>query len=395
MLQTGEIAQTKYKYKYKHLKTNNMKVKSLLLMAAVASMALAACSKSHGPEGDDGLKQVTVTLPNIAPISRATGDAINNNEAVGLENFKIFFLDAANTPVTIPTYNSTEQKVYFTSAELSGTNTYTYHFVPASAVKVVIVGNLGDIEYSAMPGELDVLNDNGTGNHPVYPLYGDSGLSRKNDATDGSGHPNVYTATVNLTPRTARFEIYGLEYVLDEGSTVYSFDEIQVSKIALSGYYTKYNYLTKVAAGAAVVAPAESSLKWGWIDAAVAPWANGLTDFTLGQGKRKFTNGDDATGYTGNGDNLLNIITFGLAETKVSAANNPSLYVSFFGKKAGSTDTPLYVEGRFTTAERFEAGKIYRVLFPIKDKVWENPERCIELTVEVAEWKVVPVTPEF
>ncbi len=372
-----------------------MKVKSLLLIAAVASMALSACSKSHGPEGDDGLKQVTVTLPNCKPLSRATGDAINNNEAVGLQNFKIFFLDASNQPVAVPNYNSAVQQVYFTSDQLAAT--YTYHFIPASAVKVAIIGNLGDIEYSAIPTELDVLNDNGTGadNHPVYPLYGDAGLVRKGGASDEAGHPNIYTATVNLAPRTARFEIYGLEYVLDEGSTDYSFDEVQVSKIALSGYYTKYNYLTKDGVGSAVVAPTETTLKWGWIDDAAAPWANGLTDFTLAQGERKLTNGDDATSYTGNGDNLSGIVTFGLAETKVSAANNPSLYVSFFGKKAGAADTPHYVEGRFVTAERFEAGKIYRVLFPIKDKVWDNPERCVELTVEVAQWKVVPVTPEF
>ena len=88
-----------------------------------------------------------------------------------------------------------------------------------------------------------------------------------------------------------------------------------------------------------------------------------------------------------------NIITYGVTESTVSD-DNPELLLSFYGVN-GTSKTPLYLHGKFTKVDPFEAGKIYRVLFPIEDSKWDQPERCVELTVTVADWSIVSVTPNF
>ena len=40
-------------------------------------------------------------------------------------------------------------------------------------------------------------------------------------------------------------------------------------------------------------------------------------------------------------------------------------------------------------------GNIYRMAFIFSDGSFEQPEKCIELTVSVAKWQVNVLTPEF
>ena len=80
-----------------------MKVKNLVLMALVATMGLVSCSKDEHEDGvktDTMPKSVTIKLPNIQKTvkSRATGDAMKGGSQVALENFKVFFVDAAGKP---------------------------------------------------------------------------------------------------------------------------------------------------------------------------------------------------------------------------------------------------------------------------------------------------------
>lgn len=362
-----------------------MKTGKFLLMA-MAGMGLLACSNEKmDSQVDQSPKSVTITLPNIAPATRATGDAIANNTQVELKDFKVFFLDGSNSPVTVPN----EQKVYFDSdiATVTG-NKITYHFLPASTAKVVVVGNIGNVEYSALEtrtDDLTLLNDTEAG-HPAYPLYGESSLTRDNDATDAEGHNNVYTASVTLAPRMSRFEIYGFEYT--EGT----YESVALKKIALNHYYVKNNFLS--------MSPVEegkvwetitSSNAWDWASKAAAPWADELT-VTLAPGEGKFVDGTTMD-KEATGDDAKNIITYGLAHV-TEAANNPELLLTLEATKGGVT-TPLYLNGKFTSSVPFNAGKIYRVRFSFKDTDFDQPQRCVELNVTVANWTVVPVTPEF
>ena len=385
-----------------------MKIRNLMLVALAASMTFVACSKDDGTTGapeDTQLKSVTVKLPNISKAdTRATGDAIADNSKVSLKNYKVFFLDAAGKVQTVPQYEGKPQQVYFSSDAADSWKVgelMTYHFLPAATAKVVVVGNMGDVEYTAVDGAedapLDVLNDGGSdldvSGHPYYPLYGDSGLTLK-EGEDDAHHANVYTASVTLAPRVARFEIYGFQYTLAEGGLDYKFEKVELDHIALSNYYTQYDFVSKNPYGAVTKAPTEDALVWDWINREDGgSWNNGLT-LELNAGEAKFVNNSPiADPERETGDGAKGIVTYGLTNV-TSATNNPELLLSFYGVK-GSVKTPLYLRGKFTTSEPFAAGKIYRVLFPIEDGSWEEPERCVELTVDVAQWVVVPVTPEF
>lgn len=381
-------------------------------MALAASMTLASCDKDEEFAGntDTAFKSVTVKLPNIKKnTTRAIGDAVADESKVSLINYKVFFLDASNKEVAVPAIEGQAQQVYFSSTTGEGwddnvstddaNNAKTYHFLPASAVKVVVVGNMDNVNWDDVDGQddeaLEVLNDTEDG-HPYYPLRGESPLSLKTDAVDDEKHNNVYEAIVNLEPRTARFEIYGFEYKLAEGNTQFTYEKVELAKIALSNYYMTYDFVSKKATGTAEVAPTETSKVWDWMNATVAPWANSFAaTFEVEQEAKKFANGtsmDD--NYADGGEGATGIITYGLTEVE-DAANNPELLLTFYGVDAAGSKTPLYVRGKFTQSEAFKAGKIYRVMFPILDAVWNQPDRCVELTVEVAKWEVVPVTPEF
>ncbi len=383
-----------------------MKIRNLMLVALAASMTFVACSKDDGTTGvpeDTQLKSVTVKLPNISKAdTRATGDAIAAK--VSLKNYKVFFLDAAGKVQTVPSYDNKPQQVYFSSDAADSWKVgklMTYHFLPAATAKVVVVGNMGDVEYTAVDGAedapLDVLNDGGSdldvSGHPYYPLYGDSGLTLK-EGEDDAHHANVYTASVTLAPRVARFEIYGFQYTAADGGVGNNaFEKVELDHIALSNYYTKYDFVSMNPSGTVTTAPSEAALVWDWINRVDGgSWNNELT-LELNAGEAKFVNGTTIMDPDEDGEGATGIVTYGLTNV-TSATNNPELLLSFYGVK-GSVKTPLYLRGKFTTSEPFAAGKIYRVLFPIEDGSWEEPERCVELTVDVAQWVVVPVIPEF
>lgn len=402
-----------------------MKIRNLMLVALAASMTFVACSKDDGTTGapeDTQLKSVTVKLPNIKkvdPISRATGNAVADGSQVGLDNYKVFFLNAQGEVQEVPKIDNQDQKVFFSSkdggdwnANVGVDKAMTYHLLPAATVKVVVVGNMGNVEYADVKDkELAVKND-GTastegydeGGHPFYELYGEAALVRKNGAEDDKNHNNVYEAAVNLAPRTSRMEVYGFSYELDSDAVPgaqFTFDKVELAKIALANYHTSYNFVSMEPTGDAVVAPASSAAIWDWIDGQTVPWANSFVSFELTPDQKKFANGTEINGDDNDGAGTENIITYGLTHAK-EVANNPELLLSFYGVK-GTAKTPLYLHGKFTKNPFVAvedkggtyAGKIYRVFFPIYDGVWDQPERCVELTVTVAEWEVVTVTPEF
>lgn len=390
-----------------------MKVKSFLLTALAASMVLVACDKNESDLNaptDKSLKSVTIQLPNINQTvdTRATGKGMKKGQ-IALKDFKVFFLNASGACINdqVPTTEElgdglTQPKLYFTGddvAQHTGSGkTTTYHFLPAAVTKVVVVGNCGNAEYTAINKDYNVLNDGDSGEgitsdtekHPHYPLYGESNLTLKS-GKDDQNHNNVYTATVQLAPRVARFEIFGFEYT-KETNAQFTFQSVELNKIALANYAKTYNLQTGVA-GTKTTAPTETEKVWGWIDAAQSPWANSLTNYTLSQNDKKYVDKNTITDDTDGSKYTGDMITFGVTPS-TKAFDNPELLLSFYGVK-DSNKTPLYLHGKFTTSEPFQAGKIYRVLFPVKDGSWDQPERCVELSVTVAEWSIVVVTPEF
>lgn len=382
-----------------------MRARNLFLMALAASMTLVACDKNENEMGgptDMQPKRVTVKLPNLAPApgTRAVGDAMQDGSQVALSNFKVFFLDADGALMTVPQYDGQNQQVYFSSddetwGEITALGKdLTFHFLPYQTAKVVVVGNQGDIDYETLADKTeDVPNDSETG-HPTYTLYGEDELT-EGGAPDSENHENVYQASVTLEPRVSRFEIYGFEYELAEEPATNKYTSVKLDKIALNRYYTKYDFVTKTPSETGKVFDnLDKNTLWSWVENAVAPWADELsstTALTLTPGQSKAPNGD--TVATNNGEGAKAIITYGLAHVE-DAANNPELLLTLHGTTADGEE-PIYLRGTFTNSQAFNSGKIYRVLYSFSDADFTQPERCVELNVKVANWTVVPVTPEF
>lgn len=388
-----------------------MKVKSFLLTALAASMVLASCDKNESDINaptDKSPKRVTIKLPNLTPSPkvRSVGDAMEDESQVALENFKIFFLDANNTPVEIPEYEGKAQQVYFTNevtdsweAITADGRELTYHFLPYQTVKVVIVGNQGgEITYDQLANKTEnVLNDTEAG-HPTYTLYGKDDLV-EGGAPDKDSHENVYQANVILEPRVSRFEIYGFEYEAAQAPATNKYTSVKLEKIALNHYYTQYDFVTKIPSETGSVFDNPTSAQiWTWVEGRTAPWADVLSSsetdvLSLNPGDKKDPNGV-ALADGADGENAEDIITYGLAHVE-AATNNPELLLTLHGTTADQKTEPIYLRGQFTTAVPFNSGKIYRVLYSFSDENFDQPERCVELNVKVANWQVVPVTPEF
>lgn len=369
-------------------------------------MTLVACDKNENEMGgptDMQPKRVTVKLPNLAPApgTRAVGDAMQNGSQVALTDFKVFFLDAEGALIIdIPQYNGQEQQVYFSSADetwgeiaASGKD-LTFHFLPYQTAKVVVVGNQGNIEYAAIENKTEDVPNDSENAHPKYTLYGEDDLV-EGGAPDSENHENVYQASVTLEPRVSRFEIYGFKYELAEDSATNKYTSVKLDKIALNHYYTKYDFVKKTPSetGKVFDNPDKNTL-WSWVENAVAPWADELsstTALTLAPGESKAPNGGAVAADDGEG--AENIITYGLAHV-ADKANNPELLLTLHGTTADGEE-PIYLRGTFTNSPAFNSGKIYRVLYSFSDDDFTQPERCVELNVKVANWTVVPVTPEF
>ena len=305
--------------------------------------------------------------------------------------------------MTVPKYDGQDQQVYFSSDDetwegiaASGKD-LTFHFLPYQTAKVVVVGNQGNIEYATLANKTeDVPNDTENG-HPKYTLYGEDELT-EGGAPDNESHENVYQASVNLEPRVSRFEIYGFEYELAEEPATNKYTSVKLDKIALNHYYTKYDFVTKTPSETGKVFDnLDKNILWSWVESAKAPWADELsstsTALTLTPGQSKAPNGDAVADDDGEGAKA--IITYGLAHVE-DAANNPELLLTLHGTTtADGTEEPIYLRGTFTNSQAFNSGKIYRVLYSFSDADFTQPERCVELNVKVANWTVVPVTPEF
>ena len=137
-----------------------MKVKSFLLTALAASMVLVSCDKNEGDPNvptDKSLKSVTIKLPNInqAIDSRATGEGMKAGQ-IALKDFKVFFLNANGECINdqVPTTEElgeglTQPPLYFDNDNVvnhvGANNKTTYHFLPATTAKVVVVGISSEI----------------------------------------------------------------------------------------------------------------------------------------------------------------------------------------------------------------------------------------------------------
>lgn len=356
-------------------------MKNFFMALAMIAMVATSCSKEEATQANVSgpQKSVKFSLENV--ISTRSVDHMISATKVNLKDCQVFFVGSDGNLYTGKNSDATaDAQHYFTSAP---SEAVSFHFLPAAVQKVVVVGNYGS---EINPANLKAIKDLATEaaaqqDDENLLVYGEAMLV----ATTDDSHGNTYLAEVSVKPLVSRIEIGGF---ICEFSDVPLYDQVDITMMALNNYY-----------GNATIGGTLSNYSSTAITTSSAyPFFNDTT--APGYSKDEINNVSltpDANVADFNVEEYLVYHTF--------ADNIPQLVVRVAGHKDG-VESPLYLatsafyDGT-TKIENFEAGRVYRMKFngenrfAFDDTDLNQPEKCVQVDVEAAEWVIVNVTPEF
>jgi hypothetical protein len=393
-------------------KTNNnlltdkvMKLTKLMLSASVAALALVSCDKHETtPEAPKRLKTVEVSLENVALSKGLAGDKIEAGDAVKLNDFKLFLTDAAGNEYTAKVANGSEEaQTYWSAADLSaGPIEASFHYVDPNCTRVIAVGNLGDDLTFAEYKVLENLKVGEQQEQDKLVLYDVKDLEKTTgqhtDTSNGTTYvTDVYKAELVLAPRISRFEVDGFTVKFNAEP---KYKTINITQLAFQNYYPETSVITGEESGELVNHITNfnnQSEVYTWLDTPVTgetPWYRDYFDITLSSADPAVTTKDTPKP-----------LAYHIFSTDDEAAT-PVLIIKLLadGQPAYLFSKGFYkADGSKITA--FEEGKIYRMSakgevendgsIPIDEDDIDPMDRCLEITVDVKDWAVELVYPEF
>ena len=384
-----------------------MKTFRIMCAAVVAAMSLASCQKEQeqAPENKT-LKSVEVKINNVAPVTRAIGGLGESLEGknIQLNSLQFFFSDGTSL-YEAKDAEGNAADVYYDAAELAALNgsiSAKFHFLPAAVKKVIVIGNYSAsaaATEAALDAELEIAKYQDVTNFPLY-AEGTLGVASSNAHDNGSnGHlSNVYTVNLDVYPHVARFEITGIGCTLPLNS-----DKIvKVVSIAFADFFDKCDFRTAVGHTLRSVQLNQQDIYTYFQEQmSTAKWNN---DFFNG------LNGQEGAGNSHPVIELTAANTF--VETDIAynffckGAPSPCLLLNVieYENQAAfdaNNGTPGYLYTnvyRLNSTEpvtTFEPGKIYRMAIRFNEDDLQHQERCLDISLNIAEWIVINVTPEF
>ncbi len=384
-----------------------MKTFRIMCAAVVAAMSLASCQKEQeqAPENKT-LKSVEVKINNVAPVTRAIGGLGESLEGknIQLNSLQFFFSDGTSLYEAKDAEGNVAD-VYYDAAELAALNgsiSAKFHFLPAAVKKVIVIGNYSAsaaATEAALDAELEIAKYQDVTNFPLY-AEGTLGLASSNAHDNGSnGHlSNVYTVNLDVYPHVARFEITGIGCTLPLNSGKI----VKVVSIAFADFFDKCDFRTAVGHTLRSVQLNQQDIYTYFQEQmSTAKWNN---DFFNG------LNGQEGAGNSHPVIELTATNTF--VETDIAynffckGAPSPCLLlnvIEYENQTAfdANNGTPGYLYTnvyRLNSTEpvtTFEPGKIYRMAIRFNEDDLQHQERCLDISLNIAEWIVINVTPEF
>ena len=384
-----------------------MKTFRIMCAAVVAAMSLASCQKEQeqAPENKT-LKSVEVKINNVAPVTRAIGGLGESLEGknIQLNSLQFFFSDGTSLYEAKDAEGNVAD-VYYDAAELAaldGSISAKFHFLPAAVKKVIVIGNYSAsaaTTETALDAELEIAKYQDVTNFPLY-AEGTLGLASSNAHDNGSnGHlSNVYTVNLDVYPHVARFEITGIGCTLPLNSGKI----VKVVSIAFADFFDKCDFRTAVGHTLRSVQLNQQDIYTYFQEQmSTAKWNN---DFFNG------LNGQEGAGNSHPVIELTATNTF--VETDIAynffckGAPSPCLLlnvIEYENQTAfdANNGTPGYLYTniyRLNSTEpvtTFEPGKIYRMAIRFNEDDLQHQERCLDISLNIAEWIVINVTPEF
>ena len=373
-----------------------MKLSKYFMMAA-ASLALFACSNDEDIPGlnGEGTKSVALKLDGLSSgaSTKAVGDAQSAGQ-IALSNVTVYFTDGTN--ILKKEVLNTESPAW---AELTGDG-HIFHQLPSTVRQIQIVGNTTGktiIETNVTALKSSALKAAGEQEFTNVTLFGEDAELTKTTADEHGD--NVYTATVDLKPLVARFEIGNIACTDLGSGPVKQFDlsviglmdfnsAVKLDGTAAGTEYTLANVLKPGSSpeeGKVIFGEADAEAGWAWDKIA------GATNITTTDPWNPETNKKFVYQFIPNklANGKMAQVKLVLDNVKwTDGTSNPfnSVVTAKFQK-----------DGQDLTA--FEAGKIYTVDYKFKGEnvgPW-NPDdvKCVQINVTVASWEVVALTPVF
>ena len=368
------------------------------MTALAASMTFVACDNNDNEMGqlDNTPKSVSINLSNVIS-TRGAGQAIKDDSKVSLADLQVFFTNGT-TLYKGKTVSGTEAVHYFsTKGDFDSRDDRVFHFLPAEVNKVIVVGNNGSkiteaTTYADLQKKLAIAEQQ---DPQKLDLYKEVELTSV-EGQDDLGHP-LYKAKVVLEPRVSRIEIGKFEYTAPtQGQRKYK--SIEVQQVMLNNYFGKADRQGGTASDIQNSDINPGSI-FGLFETAADAWYN--DEFTSTESPATtlpLVTLDENTQYKHSYEkgNVRPAYHFFPKDNNIGNTNHPQVLVKLIGTTNEGTKVPLYLAtSTFTPAVTADFAKIYVMNFAFSDEDLDNPQKCVEVTVDVMSWDVVPVTPEF
>ena len=386
-----------------------MKLTKLMLSASVAALALVSCNKNDvTPEaGGTNPKTVEISFENIVMTKGPAGAKIENNSAVYVDNLKIFLTDEAySTTYEAWNENQTESAVFYWDSESGALSlpSATFHYVDHKCNRVIAVANMGNISFEDLKIYQEEIKDQQDQNGLVLLDYADLVKTSATHTLADGKYTEVYEADLLLTPAISRFEVDGFSVSFDSDP---DYDKVEVVDIVFTHYSPFVEYST-----------ASGYPAWNPTGTHVKP----NIDFANAAAVYEWLGMESNAGWFR--DSYSNQVVMTPDDPATPAAENkadvpsPRAYHFFSGNVVPTVVIRLLVDGNpayvytdtfkdvnGTAITKIEPGKIYRMsaagvasnsgTIDIPEDVLDPISRCIDITVEVIDWQVEFVTPEF
>lgn len=380
-----------------------MKITKLMLSAAVAALALVSCNKQDTTPTTNRLKTVEIAIDNAVITKGLAGDKISQGQAVQVNDFQVFLTDASGKiefEAMVADGSAPAQKYWDAEDLKDGALSAQFHYVDPNCTKVIAIANLGkDITFDEFLA-LEALNVDAQQDQKTLVLYDEqtlqaAGTQHNDKNVNGTTYvADVYKADLVLTPRVSRFEVDGFTVKFDSENPKYQ--EIKISQLAFQNYYPLTSATTGEESGDLVNHIADLTNQgevYSWLDDPAKPevWYRDYFDLTI-----------TPASPTADTPEPLAYHMFSCNETpvlviKLLADGQPAfLYSKGFFKMDGENVVEV---------TEFEEGKIYRMSaagevlgdgsIPIDEEDIDPMDRCLEITVDVIDWAVELVFPEF
>ena len=399
-----------------------MKLTKLMLSACVAALALVSCQKEEGPSVKGEYKSVEIEINNLF-MTKSAGETIADGTAVTLKNFRIYLTDGTNFywDATNESGEVLLEAAYQFNAMPSAP--IAFHFVNPLVNKVVAVANLTDEQYAGIKTYADItalkLDIAAQQNPDALALFAEDALEATGEQhiPKGDTHEpgenritNVYEADLTFTPRVARLELDGFAIGFNAGERA-RYNKISIHQVAFNNYYPTTSLSNGTEEGTLVDCKAENPAS-----AVAYLTGNTGTEWYSDKTSLEFNRPADMTANTWVEKEIGKTFYyhfFPIATANAEAEGYPELMfqLSTVDKDNAVSSTYIYTKNFKKGAEvitEFEEGKIYRMNFsasvesdkgdgdvPVNEDDIDQLGRCLDITVEVDDWNVILVTPEF